>query len=244
MHADRHRPTEPHAHHHCPNTTSDERWLAAAWPFVAAHLPRSPATVIEIGCGPLGGFVPKLRANGWEAVGVDPEAPEGAGFSRIGFEEYESSAKVDAVVASLSLHHVADVDDVLGRVATLLKPSGTLIVIEWAWELFDEATAAWCFDRLAPADEEPGWLHRRRDAWVDSGEPWDVYMRNWAVDDGIHAGEAVLGRLDATFRRTVLERGPYFFPDLEGVTEADEQAAIDDNLVQATRIRFVGSARQ
>lgn len=240
MDADRHRPTAQHAHHHLPDMTSDERWLAAAWPFVGAQLPRSPATVIEIGCGPLGGFVPMLRAAGYDAVGVDPEAPEDDGFERVEFESYIAPAPVDAVVASLSLHHVADVDDVLGRVAALLKPAGTVVVLEWAWELFDQATAAWCFDRLAPPDSEPGWLHRRREHWIDSGEAWDAYLRNWAVEDGIHAGETVLGRLDATFRRTVLERGPYFFPDLDGITEADEQAAIDAGLIQATRLRFVG----
>ena len=241
MDADRHRPTAQHAHR--PDMTSDERWLAAAWPFVAAHLPRPRATVIEIGCGPLGGFVPVLREAGYDAVGVDPEAPEGTDYQPTGIEEYTPQEPVDSVVASLSLHHVVDVDDVLGRVAGLLKPGGTVVVIEWAWERFDEATAAWCFERLAPPDAEPGWLHRRRDAWVESGEPWGSYLRNWAVNDGVHAGGTVLDKLDAQFDRTILERGPYFFPDLHGVSEADEQAAIDAGLIQETRIRFVGRRR-
>jgi hypothetical protein len=62
--------------------TPDERWLAAAWPFVRAQVPSAPARVLEIGCGPLGGFVPALLAGGYEAVGVDPEAPDGPATTR------------------------------------------------------------------------------------------------------------------------------------------------------------------
>jgi hypothetical protein len=32
----------------------------------------------------------------------------------------------------------------------LLVPGGVLVVVEWAWERFDEATARWCFARLTP----------------------------------------------------------------------------------------------
>ncbi|WP_158558066.1 hypothetical protein [Spongiactinospora gelatinilytica] len=37
---------------------SAEPWLAAMWPFVLANLPPAPARILEIGCGPAGGFVP------------------------------------------------------------------------------------------------------------------------------------------------------------------------------------------
>jgi SAM-dependent methyltransferase len=144
--------------------TPDERWLAAVWPFVRAGLPSPPAAVLEIGCGPLGGFVPALLRDGYDAVGVDPEAPEGPGYHRIEFEEYQSPRPVDGVVACTSLHHVADLGDALDRVGVVLVPDGALVVVEWAWERFDEATARWCFGRLAPPDSaaEPGWLHRPR----------------------------------------------------------------------------------
>ena len=52
--------------------TPGDRWLAATWPFVQRHLPAPPAQVIELGCGPLGGFVPMLRATGYDAVGDYP----------------------------------------------------------------------------------------------------------------------------------------------------------------------------
>jgi hypothetical protein len=56
---------------------------------------------------PLGGFVPMLRAKGYDAVGIDPQAPEQPHYQRIEFERDELPPH-DAVVASTSLHHVAD----------------------------------------------------------------------------------------------------------------------------------------
>jgi hypothetical protein len=70
----------------------DDRWLAAVWPFVRGQLPpapaTAPATVLEVGCGTLGGFVPALWEGGYQALGVDPEAPEGSDYQRIEFEHY------------------------------------------------------------------------------------------------------------------------------------------------------------
>ncbi len=97
--------------------TPDERWLAAVWPFVRAWLPGPPAAVVEIGCGPLGGFVPMLRSAGYDAAGVDPKAPDGPWYHRVEFERYEMPGPAKAVVACTSLHHVADVGQVLNLAA-------------------------------------------------------------------------------------------------------------------------------
>ena len=72
--------------------TADERWLAAVWPFVRDSLPPAPAQVVEIGCGPLGGFVPRLQAAGYEVTGVDPEAPAGPGYRQAEFERWARPA--------------------------------------------------------------------------------------------------------------------------------------------------------
>jgi SAM-dependent methyltransferase len=219
--------------------TRHERWLASAWTLVSANLPPSPATVVELGCGSLGGFVPMLRAAGYDAVGVDPEAPDGEGYRQVGFEQFSPDTPVDAVVASLSLHHVADLGAALDRVVGMLNPAGTVVVLEWAWERFDEATARWCFERLPPADDEPDWLHRHEQEWRESGQPWESYLTSWA-DHDMHTGDTVLGELADRFDRILLEQGPLYFASLDGVTEADEMAAIEAGLIQAGQVRFVG----
>ena len=138
--------------------TSDERWLAANWPFVRASLPAMPARVVEIGCGPLGGFVPMMQAAGYQATGVDPEAPRGSSYRQVEFERYAVPGQLDAIVACTSLHHVADLAAVLDLVAGALVPGGRAVIVEWARERFDEATARWCFARLPEPDDDPGWL--------------------------------------------------------------------------------------
>ena len=106
--------------------TPDDRWLAAVWPFVGGQLPPAPTTVLEVGCGPLGGFVPALLDGGYDAIGVDPEAPEGSNYQLVEVERYQPPWPVGCVVASTSLHHVADLDEALDRLHALLVPGGTL----------------------------------------------------------------------------------------------------------------------
>jgi SAM-dependent methyltransferase len=196
--------------------------------------------VVEIGCGPLGGFVPMLRSAGYAASGVDPEAPEGPWYHRVEFERYEMPGPVRAIVACTSLHHVADLGEVLNLAGTALMAGGPLVVVEWARERFDEDTARWCFDRLPPPSDDHGWLLHRRDEWRASGLPWDGYCRAWAEEEGLHAGQDIVRELDARLDRQVLTYGPYFFPDLADVSEEDEQAAIGAGEIQANRIAYVG----
>ena len=217
------------------------RWLEATWPMVRAFLPGPPGEVVEIGCGPLGGFVPMLRSSGYDAVGVDPEAPDEADYRRIEFENADRFSGLDAVVASTSLHHVADPEAVLEEVAGALAPGGTVVVVEWDWHAFDEPTAEWCFQRLGSENE--GWLHGLHEEWRVSGRRWPVYVRKWAQEHEIHAAETLLGLLDQRFQRTHLAYGPYFFTDLAGTNEADELAAIEEGLIRATRVDYAGRLR-
>jgi SAM-dependent methyltransferase len=221
--------------------TPGERWLDTLWPLVHSRLPAPPARVLDLGCGPLGGFVPFLHANSYQATGVDPNAPDTPDYHRVEFEHLEPPQRVDAAIASTSLHHVADPAAVIDRLVTTLGDDGTLVVVEWAWERFDEATAHWCFQRLGQDDEN--WLHRLRDEWTSSGQEWQSFLSGWANGDGLHRGEKLLQLLDEQFERRHLAFGPYFFPDLADTTDAEEQAAIGARLIQATRIDWVGERR-
>ena len=219
-----------------------ERWLTALWPFVAASLPAAPARVLELGCGPLGGFVPSLLANGYEAIGVDRNAPSGERYRQVDFEHLAPAEPVDAIVASRSLHHVGDLRDVIGRVAVALRPGGSIVVAEWAWERFDVATAQWCFERLGDADPaDPGWLHRRRRGWLDSDLPWDAYFEGWAGGHGLHRAGAILAELGRCFETATCTYGPYFFADLADFAEDDERTAIESGAIRATGIRYAGT---
>lgn len=220
--------------------TADARWLESMWPRVRSFLPAPPAVVVDLGCGPLGGFVPMLLESRYEALGVDPRAPDGEAFRQVHFEhvDVELGGRADAIVASTSLHHVADPAEVLDKVADSLAPGGLLIVLEWDWKSFDEPTARWCFERLAPSGPDD-WLHRAHERWTASGQPWARYIRSWAEEHGIHPAGSLIPELDRRFERIVHERGPYFFPVTQA-TEAEELEAIEAGRIRANRIDYVG----
>jgi SAM-dependent methyltransferase len=217
--------------------TPGEHWLEATWAFVERHLPPPPAAVIEIGCGSLGGFVPRLLAAGYDAVGIDPKAPEGPHYEQVEFERAEPLPTVDAVVACTSLHHVSDPANVIDAVVETVRPGGTMVVVEWASERFDEETARWCFERLG---DEEGWLRRLSDEWRASALDWPSYFSGWLEEERLHPGELLVGVLDERLERRLLSEGPYFFADLASVTEAEEQAAIDAGQIQPNRLDYVG----
>jgi SAM-dependent methyltransferase len=196
--------------------------------------------VVELGCGSAGGLVPALLDAGYRAIGIDPEAPEGASYRQVEFERCELPSEVDAVVASVSLHHVGDPADVLDRVAAALRPGGTVVVLEWDWESFDEASARWAFDRLDLTAEPKGWLHRGRERWLASGLSWDAYLRGFADGHGLHSARALVSGLDERFERVSCERGAYLFPELAHTTEADELDAIATGRITALRVDWVG----
>src|SRR5215207_7476959 len=99
--------------------------------FVLRYLPPPPARVLEIGCGPVGDLTYALAAAGYEIVAVDPEAPEGPLFRHIAFEDFTEPGPFDAVVASLSMHHIADLTSTAAAIVDLLVPGGRFILEEW-----------------------------------------------------------------------------------------------------------------
>jgi hypothetical protein len=181
-----------------------------------------------------------LRSAGYDAIGVDPRAPEGPWYQQVEFEAYQPPEPALAVVACTSLHHTADVGTVLALAHAALTAAGSIVVVEWARERFDAATARWCFERLPPPGLEPGWLQEQHNQWRASGERWETYCSAWAQSEGLHAGADIVRELDTRFDRQLLDYGPYFFAELADVSQADEQAAIDAGQIQANRIGYVG----
>ena len=193
---------------------------------------------------PAGGHVPALIRAGYDATGVDPEAPEGSAYVRATFEEYRPEGLADAVVASVSLHHVDDPAVVVDHIAELLAPDGVLVVVEWISEDFDEAMARWCFRHQLRDEAEPGaWLGGMYAGWVASGLGWDAYFRAWLDEHGLHSAAAIRRALDARFAVTHLSTGPFYFPDLTDADAAAEQAAIDAGQIRAGCLRYAGRVR-
>jgi SAM-dependent methyltransferase len=201
--------------------------------FVQKHVGPPPARLLELGCGS-GALARALDAAGYAVVAVDPVAPEGPIFRRTRFEELDEPGPFDAVLASSSLHHVHDLDAVLGRMRSLLRPGGAVVIDEFAWERLDEATADWYYGQL-----------RALGAALDRDVPasLDAVRARWVADhDGLHTGEALVRALDDRFERRLYEDGPYLYRELGGpATEELERMLVEAGAIQPLGFRYVGS---
>jgi SAM-dependent methyltransferase len=232
-----------HTHHsNDAQSATRQQWLAAEWSFLATALPRPPARVLEIGCGSAGGVIPAALAAGYEAIGVDPNAPDGPAYRQIPFADYEPASPFDAVVSVQALHHLPDLDDAFEQVDRMLAPDAVLVIVEWAWERLDQSTAEWLFARV-PAGSDSGWAGERQSAWRASGMSWQDYRDHWARGHGLHTWHAVEAALTSHFDTVACEETPSLFGDVAEISERAERAAISAGEIVPTGVHWIGRKR-
>lgn len=195
--------------------------------FVFDQLPPAPGRVLEIGCGREGGLVEQLVVRGYDALGVDPDAPEGDRFVRAEFQTLDG--EWDAVVAGRVLHHVNPLDESLG---TLARLAPLLLVDEFAWNLIDAAAQDW-------------YEGQHRMLRAAGAEPYGpASLDDWRLrHQGLHSDDVVLRALGAHYEETAFERVPYMHRWLGGPSsEALEQSLVDAGMFPAIGYRWAGTS--
>jgi SAM-dependent methyltransferase len=225
-----------------------DTWQRRVEEFVLGQIGDSPTRVLEVGCGD-GELARTLARVGYSVTAIDPQAPEGPIFRRTRIEEFTDPAQFDHIVAILSLHHVEDLGMAVSNMADLLRAGGTLVVVEFAWDRIDEATAEWALERLPVASpkEKPSWLGRRCQEWARGGGREtrvraESYFAEWASEEGFHSSLLIRDELGRRFVERFFEWVPYLYPELrEDVSESDESAAIEAGTINSTGFRYVGT---
>ena len=204
--------------------------------------------MLEVGCGK-GDLAYSLDRAGYCVTAIDPRAPEGPIFRRVGIEEFSEPGPFDHVVAILSLHHVEDIGGALDKIVSLLRAGGTLVVVEFAWDLIDRATAEWALARLpdASASGKRSWLERccRGRAHEGGDEVGhlhaEAHVARWADEEGLHSSGRMLEEIGRRFDQRSFSWWPYLYPDLDDTSEADELVAIEAGEINATSFCCVGA---
>lgn len=202
--------------------------------FLSSHVPPPPARVLEIGCGD-GELARALAERGFEVTAIDPHAPDGAIFQRVTFESFQAAQEFDAVVASVSLHHIEDIAGALDKIVSLLSPTGVLVLEEFAKEHFVGATARWYFDRrrsLAGVGHADG-------AAPEDFEAWERESKARHAD--IHPASVIRAGLGSRFEERFFEWTPYLYSwRLDDSVEPIERRLIEEGTINATGLWYVG----
>ncbi|MBA3366535.1 MAG: class I SAM-dependent methyltransferase [Actinobacteria bacterium] len=186
------------------------------------ELPPPPARVLEVGCGS-GELARALAADGYDVVAVDPKAPTGAIFRQTTLEALGDEEPFDGAIASLALHHVDDLGVALGKLRSLLPPGASLVLREFGWDLLDEPTARWDYQRRGRAGGLVEWRAEHED---------------------LHRFAAMRAALDAHFQERSFEWGPYLSEYQPGEGHADEERRlIESGAIRAVGFIYVGVAR-
>ncbi len=196
--------------------------------FVEEHVAPPPARVLEIGCGS-GDLARALAADGFEIVAVDPRAPDGPWFRQIRLEDFAEPGPFDAIVASLSLHHVEDLDAAVDKIAGVLDADGVLVLQEWDKELLAGDTARWYHaQRRARSrqDEHPV---------ADDFDTWLAESREKLGD--VHPLGDVRRALARLFDERVFARVPYLYSYLLD----DSLQPVERSLIEAGELAAVGA---
>jgi ubiquinone/menaquinone biosynthesis C-methylase UbiE len=207
----------------------ERRRLADFRRFLGDWLPPPPSRLLEVGCGD-GELALELARDGYDLVAIDPEAPVGPVFRRVSLEELDEPGPFDAVLASVSLHHVEDLGTALDRIAGLLPSGGRLVLEEFAKERLSGPTARWYFHQ------------RNALARDDLPSDFDEWHRSWVEQHAdVHPLAEVREELERRFVERHFEWVPYLYDyRLDDALEPLERALIDRGAIEATGFRYVG----
>jgi SAM-dependent methyltransferase len=193
-------------------TVAGDRWWRG-FDVVIVDAVAPGSRVLDVGCGD-GGLVHRLLASGFDAFGVDPQAPPGPRLIQERVEGVDSIGPFDAVCAVMTLHHV-QLDAALAAIVRLLRPGGRLLAFEFAWEAYDQRAASW----LARHDR--------------SGA--DNSVTAWQLEHaGLHTGATLRSKIADAFDRCRETPRPYLARMLgQHRLEEQEQAMLAEGALPA-----------
>jgi SAM-dependent methyltransferase len=204
--------------------------------FIAAHVPTG-GSILEVGCGE-GHLALELRSRGFDVIGVDADETNvlrardrGVCVMRASWPEIDV-APVDAVAFTRSLHHIHPLDGAVRKAREVLRPAGTLLVDDFAFDQADRTTMRWFLDVVRSGAVRALLTASRHEfvtmllAAADPMEAW--HMRH---DHELHSMEAMTRSISEFLAIREARAVPYLYRYLVPVfPETPDAAALVDEV--------------
>lgn len=223
--------------------------------FVQTHLSTTPSRILEIGCGH-GELAQRLQSLGHQIVAIDSSPAAVHEARRLGVDarvaQWPEFAEqpFDVILFTRSLHHISPLDAALEKAAAALKPSGWVIVEDFAFDEIDRATVEWFYSVLALLHTCGRLILEVEDGfgkalWQGNGD-FEIWHREH--DHDLHAAVKMLSALKNEFISQLEVPAPYLYrylcPLLEkneaGCNIADQVLVSEKRMAQTGAIKFIG----
>jgi 2-polyprenyl-3-methyl-5-hydroxy-6-metoxy-1,4-benzoquinol methylase len=199
--------------------------------LVQARVGQRPRRVLDIGSG-LGSIALELARAGHDVTGVDADAESVALARRaahrqsvggqpirltyrIGaFPDLIEDDTYDCIVFSRSLHHIEDPAVALTTAASLLRPGGRVVCVDFAHDRLGRSGAQWLAQQRMRLASNGHWPESVAST---AAQETETVLREWRNDheaEGLHPLAAMLDPLRQQFDVGRLTWHPYLYWDL------------------------------
>jgi ubiquinone/menaquinone biosynthesis C-methylase UbiE len=190
--------------------------------------------VLEVGCG-RGYLSLELARRGHDLLGIDVNEetiriayqtmntdPYNTGRGRLEYQVSDFAAwnnedrMFDLVIFNRVLHHIPQPAKALEKVQSVLRPSGRIICVEYAYDQFDHRSAVW-FYHIRRILELAGWFNSEQklsdnpeDSVGQIKEEWHAHGRK----ENLNRFEEMYRPLKGLFEKKHFSWEPYIFWDI------------------------------
>jgi SAM-dependent methyltransferase len=200
--------------------------------FLTAHIPLG-AEILEVGCGE-GKVAYELLKRGYRVTGLDSDAEVVAKAQRRGvpatiasWPEFGGNVSFDAIAFTRSLHHISPLREAIGHARELLRPTGLLLIEDFAFKDVNEATINW-FVKVLRSKQGMALINRVSDQLVtellSSTNAMETWQRNRAHE--VHSIAAMSEIVSERFVVRETQSVPYFYRYLIPVLAATSETVL------------------
>jgi SAM-dependent methyltransferase len=218
--------------------------------FLESFVPRSPATILDVGSG-TGELTLKLTESGHRVIGVESSEKHACASHQLGLDVRHvdfldfKDGLYDVVLFSRSLHHIYPSMSAVRQAHSLLLPDGVVIVDDFDVDSADTATARWFF-RIRAVLAASGM--ERMPLPTGPMGPYESWRAEHQHEPPLNSGSMMIASLEQLFEIVHLERSPYLYryfsyrlPSTdEGYSLALRLLKTEERLIQSGTIRPTG----